>query len=149
MTSLPKIATSPKAVRMRDSPAIGHLRLFQELQARNRDLTEALEQQTATSEILRVVSSSPTDAQPVFEMIARNALRLCAGRFCAVFRFDGELIHLVAHQGLTPEGVEAYRRAGPTRPGMRSAAARSILTRALSHIPDTDADPDYGHGAVA
>ncbi len=129
--------------------AIENVRLFQELQARNRDLTEALEQQTATGEILRVVSSSPTDAQPVFEMIARNALRLCAGRFCAVFRFDGELIHLVAHHGLTPEGVEAYRRAYPMAPSMRSAAARSILNRALSHIPHTDADPDYGHGVVA
>src|SRR3990172_2657339 len=129
--------------------AIENVRLFQELRARNRDLTEALEQQTATAEILRVVSSSPTDAQPVFEMIARNALRLCSGEFCAVFRFDGELIHLVAHHGLTPEGVEAYRRAYPMAPSMRSAAARSILNRALSHIPDIDADPDYGHGAVA
>src|SRR5262245_39738924 len=61
-----------------------------------RSLNEALEQQAATSEILRVISRSPTDVQPVFETIAASAKRLCEARECAVFRFDGELIHLVA-----------------------------------------------------
>ena len=62
-------------------------------------LVEALEQQTATSEILRVISSSPTDTQPVFETIAATALRLCNAKLCTVFKFDGKLIHLVAlHQ---------------------------------------------------
>ena len=101
--------------------AIENVRLFQELQARNRDLTEALEQQTATSEVLRVISSSPNDVQPVFDMIAQNAMRLCDAQFCAVFRFDGELIHFVGHYGLTPEGVEANRQSVPDtgRPGQR------------------------------
>ena len=70
--------------------AIENVRLFQELEARNRDLTESLEQQTATSEILRVISSSPTDVQPVFDTIAERAVRLCNGLLSGVYRFDGD-----------------------------------------------------------
>src|SRR5215475_5182602 len=68
--------------------AIGNVRLFKELEARNRDLTESLEQQTATSEILRVISSSPTDVQPVFEAIVESARRLCEATFSVVFLVD-------------------------------------------------------------
>ena len=85
---------------------------------RNRDLTETLEQQTATGEILRVISSSPTDVQPVFDTIAQSAARLCEAEFCFVFRFDGELLHFVAQEGLTPEGVEALRGAWPMSPSL-------------------------------
>ena len=67
-----------------------------EVEERTRALTEALAQQTATAEILRVTSSSPTDAQPVSDAIAQSALRLCDGLHCAVFRVDGELLRLVA-----------------------------------------------------
>ena len=76
--------------------AIENVRLFKELQERNRDLTEALEQQTATSEILRVISSSPTDLQPVFDIIAESAAKLCGAEASTVTRFDGEWVHLVA-----------------------------------------------------
>src|SRR6266700_2581731 len=82
-----------------------------------RDLSEALEHQTATSEILGVISSSPTDIQPVFDTIAQSAARLCKAQFCHVFRFDGELMHFAASHGLPPEGVEVMRSAGPRRPG--------------------------------
>src|SRR5262249_14386051 len=82
--------------------AIENVRLFTELQEKNSALTEAhgqvteaLDQQTATSEILRVISRSPTDLQPVFDNIAASALRLCEAKLCTAFRFDGELIHLV------------------------------------------------------
>src|SRR5262245_7759772 len=98
--------------------AIENARLLTELQNKNASLSEALEQQTATSEILRVISSSPTDVQPVFETIAANALRLCAANFSIVFRFDGDLIHLAAlHNMEDPEGAEALRRAFPVPPG--------------------------------
>lgn len=129
--------------------AIENVRLFQELEARNQDVTESLEQQTATSEILRVISSSPTDVQPVFDAIAESAVRLCQGRFCAVLRFDGELVHFVSHSGLTADGIEAYRQTYPMAPSRASAASRSILTRTLVHIPDIDADPDYRIAAAS
>ena len=84
--------------------AIENARLLSELQGRNAALTEsnarlteALEQQTATSEILRVISRSQTDVQPVFDTIVRNANRLCDGLFGVLFRFDGELLHLAAY----------------------------------------------------
>jgi signal transduction histidine kinase len=83
--------------------AIENVRLFNELQQRNSELTEALDHQTATSEILRVISSSPTNDQPVFETILRNAVRLSCGVFGALYRFDGKLIHLVASYNQTPE----------------------------------------------
>ena len=72
--------------------AIENTRLFNELQTRNRDLTEALEQQTATSEILRVISQSQRDVQPVFETIAANARKLCERHLGRCLTFDGEFI---------------------------------------------------------
>jgi GAF domain-containing protein len=72
--------------------AIENVRLFRELEARNRDLTVALEQQTATAEILRVISNSPTEVQPVFDAVAASSTRLCDGLYGLVFRFDGEML---------------------------------------------------------
>jgi len=79
--------------------AIENVRLFKELEARNRDLTEALDQQTATSEILRVISSSPTDLGPVMDAVAENAARLCDASDAQILRADGEAITLVASYG--------------------------------------------------
>jgi GAF domain-containing protein len=129
--------------------AIQNVHLFTQLQTRNRELTETLEQQTATGEILRVISSSPTDVQPVFDTIARSAAQLCEAEFCFVFRFDGALLHLVAHHGLTPEGIEALNRAWPLAPGRGTVAGRAVLARGVAQIPDVHADPDYLMGAVA
>ena len=84
--------------------AIENVRLFTELEARNADLTEALEQQTATSEILRVISQSQTDVQPVFDTIVAAALKLCSASSANVFTFDGELIHLAALVNLNAGG---------------------------------------------
>jgi GAF domain-containing protein len=130
--------------------AIENVRLFQELQARNRDLTEALDQQTATSEVLRVISRSQADVQPVFDTIAANALRLCGATFSAVFRFDGELVHLVSLHNLSDaEGIEAIRRAFPMPASRGGSAARAILTQAVVRIPDVREDPEYQLRGVA
>jgi GAF domain-containing protein len=129
--------------------AIENSRLFEEVQARNRDLTELLEQQTATSEILRVISSSPTDIQPVFDVLAENATRLCTAQLSAVFRFDGELVHLMAYNGLSSDTISVARRAFPKRPDRSSAGMRAILSGAVEEIPDTSADPEYAQGVFA
>ena len=82
--------------------AIENVRLFQELEARNRDLTEALEQQTATAEILRVISSSPTDLQPVMDVVAESAARFCGATDASIWRLEGESLRLVAVHGTQP-----------------------------------------------
>ena len=129
--------------------AIENVRLFDEAQARTRELTESLEYQTATADILQVISSSPTDAQPVFSAIAESAMRLCDGQFSFVLRFDGELMHYGASHGLSAEGLDAFRRALPRPPGEETAAGRAISGRAIAHIADIRADPAYGVHGVA
>src|SRR6185503_10848819 len=110
--------------------AIENVRLFQELDSRNRALTESLEQQTATGEILRVISGSPTDVQPVFDVIARSAVQLCRATVSTVTRFDGEWVHLGAVHGTNPSGLDALRSAFPMRPSGGSGAIRAIRVRA-------------------
>ena len=114
-----------------------------------RELKEAREQQVATADVLKVISRSPSDVQPVFDMIAESARRLCGGQFCFVYRFDGQLLHFVAHHSLTPEVLEMNRRAYPAPPSRRSAASRAILERGFVQIPDINADPEYILGAMA
>ncbi len=131
--------------------AIENVRLFKELQARNRDLTEALEQQTATAEILRVISSSPTDLQPVFDAIVESAARLCAGVIGGLYRFDGQLLDIVATHNIGPDGWAALRRVHPALPVRAHLAGRAVLDRAPVHLPDVTADPEYQYppaGAV-
>ena len=127
--------------------AIENVRLFNELEARNRDLTEALEQQTATSEILRVISQSPTDVQPVFDTIAASALKLCVAGTASVATFDGELVHLGA-AGQRESGRRRRDPAGlyPRPPSHDNGTARAILTRRVVVIPDIIEDPDYAVG---
>src|SRR5437870_5097340 len=135
--------------------AIENMRLFTELEEKNRALTqahaqvsEALDQQTATAEILRVISRSQTDVQPVFDTIVRSAVRLCNGLFGALFQFDGELLHHVAHHNYTPQALEAVHRVYPARPTRALGSARAILERAVVHIPDVEIDPEYQHPAL-
>ena len=121
--------------------AIENVRLFQELEARNRELTESLEQQTATSEILRAISASPTDTQPIFDTIAQWAGRVCNGSYCVVFRVDGALIHLVAHYGLSAESLQEFRRVYPVPLTADTLTALSIREGAVVHRPDLLSDP--------
>src|SRR5687767_15969526 len=91
--------------------AIENVRLFNELEVRNRDLTEALEQQTATSEILRAIANSPTEIQPVLDVIAENAARICGTPDVAISRVENDVYRWVATYGIVPT-----RAVGTTRP---------------------------------
>src|SRR5262249_25139893 len=123
--------------------AIENVRLFKELEARNTELRVALEQQTATSEILRVISSSPTDLQPVFDTIVESVVELCDGVSATVYRFDGTLIHLIAHHHRVPSAVrEAFERVYPLPPSRTSVVARAILDRGVVHVRDFEVDAD-------
>src|SRR5437870_5262072 len=128
--------------------AIENVRLFKELEARNTELTTSLDTQTATSDILRVISSSPTDVQPVFDAIAHNARRLCEAGSAQVVTYDGELMWLQSLDHISPEHADALRGVFPLAPHMGSAAGRAILTGALVHIPDLDKDRDYSVRSV-
>jgi GAF domain-containing protein/anti-sigma regulatory factor (Ser/Thr protein kinase) len=114
--------------------AIENVRLFQELQARNRDLTEALEQQTATGEILRVIASSPTDIQPVLDTVAANAARLCDASDAVVFRIDGDVLQPMAIYGPIP--------AVPNPISRGSTSGRAVIDRQTIHIPDLSAESE-------
>jgi len=115
--------------------------LEQKVEDRTRELTESLEQQTATSEILGVISSSPTDVQPVFDTILTDALRICESHYGAIFRFDGETFHHAATANVTPE-LLAHLTSSSIKPGRQSALRRVGLERQPVHIPDVLADPE-------
>ena len=96
--------------------AIENARLLNELRQRTDDLSEALEQQTATSEVLRVISSSPGELEPVFQAMLENAIRICEARFGILYRFDGKAFQFAAEVGTPPEYAVFQRQRGPFQP---------------------------------
>jgi hypothetical protein len=122
-------------------PRVGSIRSPQaELKSQ---LAQALAQQAATSEILRVISTSPADVQPVFETIVRNAVVLCGSLFANVFRFDGELLHFAAGHNVGPSYVELLRAKYPMRPDSSQVSGRVLLSGSVVGLEDVLADPDY------
>jgi signal transduction histidine kinase len=126
--------------------AIENVRLFKELQEKNGALSEALEQQTATSDLLKVVGRSTFDLQPVFEMLAENAVRLCEARLALVYRFDGQRMRSVASYNVSDE-MRTFVEQNPITPGRHTATARAALERRTIHIHDIRADSEYTYGA--
>jgi GAF domain-containing protein len=125
--------------------AIENVRLFDEVQAQKRELSEALEHQTATSEVLNVITRSPTDAQPVFDAIVQSAARLCEAMFSLVFLYDGDFLQLAATHNFTPEVLNKIFQTYPKRPDRSVLAGRAVLDGRIAHVPDLLADREYSH----
>jgi signal transduction histidine kinase len=115
----------------------------QSLDEVRRELVEAREQQTATSEILGVISRSPTNVGPIFDAIVKSAVRLCDGVYSAAATFDGELLHLVANYNYTPDVARLTQEMYPRRPDRQQMFGRVILSRANVQIEDALTDPEY------
>jgi two-component system, NtrC family, sensor kinase len=124
--------------------AIENARLFEAEQQRTRELGESLEQQTATSEVLKVISRSAFDLQPVFDTMAENAVKLCEAERAFIFRFDGKLLRAVATYNMGPENREFVYR-NPIAPGQHSISARAVLERRTVQVADVQADPNYAY----
>ena len=122
--------------------AIENSRLLNELRQRTDDLSEALEQQTATSEVLQVISSSPGELEPVFQSMLANATRICEAKIAILFRYENGAYLAVAKLGVTPAYAE-YLDRGPIQPGPTTGLGRVASTRQTIHIVDTQAEQAY------
>ena len=132
--------------------ALGNIRftagLERKLAERTAELTEALEYQTAISQVLRVISESPLDVAPVFEAILESATRLFGEPLAAVLSFDGKLVHLVATRNWPTAAVVDARRLYPAPPNPKMMSGRVILSGHVQVEEDTFLDPDYDQTAA-
>ena len=126
--------------------AIENVRLFDEVQARTRDLSEALEQQTATSEVLGVISSSPGELTPVFNSMLVNATRICGAKFGVLFLTEGDGFRSVAMHGLPPAHAEERRREPVIYPDPDDPLRRLANTKQIVHIADLRREKAYIKG---
>ena len=126
--------------------AISNVGLFEQVQQRTRDLTESLQQQTATADVLQVISRSAFDLNPVFETVAESSVKLCGSERALIFRFDGELLRVCAAFN-APHHLMEWLERNPVRPGRHSVAARAALERRTIHVRDVRADQEHTYGA--
>jgi two-component system, NtrC family, sensor kinase len=128
--------------------AIGSAQIYRELQARtaalaerNSEYGERIEHQSATIDVLKAMSASPDDTQPIFDLIARRAQQLCNGASVGLFEFDGRLVHARASSGGDRAAIAAFQGMFPMAPTRGSLACRAIMDRQIVHIPDMNAEP--------
>ena len=124
--------------------AIENIRLFEAEQQRTRELTESLQQQTATADVLKVISRSTFELQTVLDTLLKSAARLCEARRGVMFRRDGDSYRAVAFYNASPEIIEFVNR-HPIKPGRHTITARVALERRTIHVADLQADPEYNY----
>jgi two-component system, NtrC family, sensor kinase len=100
-----------------------------------RERDEAIEQQAATAEVLKIISRSPRNVQPVFDAICESASRLCKAVFSVVWRYDGDLLHYAASHNFTLEVLDRISKTYPKRPDRSLAAGRAVLDGRIAHVP--------------
>ena len=122
--------------------AIENVRLFDEVQARTRDLSESLQQQTATADVLKVISSSPGDLKPVFETMLASAMRICEAKYGHLLLYDGDSFHAAHLQDVPPSYRDIWER-GPISPSPKVALGQLVRTKQVIQISDIKADPAY------
>ena len=153
-TVAPKRASAPKAVPRRSSSTgdmetkiaqltIENARLVDELRQRTADLSEALEQQKAASEVLQAISGFPGDLEPVFASMLQNAVRICDAKFGNIYRWDGDTLHLVAAFNTPPAFAKARGSTPLRRPGPKTVVGRMVATKAVIHVADLAAEQAY------
>ena len=108
------------------------------------ELRESLQQQTATSEVLQIISSSPGELEPVFQALLENAVRICEAKFGTLFRYDGKNFHRAAGVGTPAALVEFQKQRGPFRPESAGVIARVLRTKQVAHSADSAAEPNPG-----
>ena len=137
----PKLKRPEKpAAPRRRGPALADLQ--KQLDQRTRELAEALEQQTATADVLQVISSSPGELAPVFEAMLTNAMRICEAKFGHLLLYDGEAFQGAYLHDVSPAYRELWER-GPMRPPPRSGIRRIVDTKQVVHVADLTAEPAY------
>jgi GAF domain-containing protein len=117
--------------------------LQQQLDRRTRELNEALEQQVATSEVLSIIRRSPADPQPVFDAIVQSGARLCDAIFSVLYLCDDDHLRIAATKNYSPEATSISELQQLNRPDRSSLGGRAILDRAIVHVSDVLADPEY------
>ena len=126
--------------------AIGNVHLFEEVRAKTRDLTESLQQQTATSEVLQTISNSSGDLQPVFDAMLANATHICNAKFGMMWLIEGPAARCVALHNAPPAFAELRRREPVIRPGPNTAMGRLLKTKQIVHVEDAMAERAYIEG---
>ena len=143
--ALLKRHNAPKVVRRRSSPTWQE----EEIARLSGELNEALEQQTATSEVLQIISSSPGELEPVFQAILENATRICEAKFGIIYRWDGEALRLVAAHDVPPAFAEARRRTPHDLSKRNTLIGGMLETKAPFQVPDATATAGYLDGSDA
>ena len=149
-----KRASAPIAVPRRSSSTgdmetkiaqltIEKARLVDELGQRTTDLSEALEQQKAASEVLQAISGFPGDLEPVFASMLQNAVRICDAKFGNIYRWDGDTLHLVAAFNTPPAFAKARGSTPLRRPGPKTVVGRMVATKAVIHVADLATEQAY------